>query len=466
MDLSKLAFVDIETTGTSIYNDRIIEVGILRVENGKLVNTYSTLINPETYLPAFIEGITGINTQELEKAPTFSQVKEVILSHLQGSIFIAHNVRFDYGFLRNEFKRFGINFRSKHFCTVKLSRYFYPRRKYHNLDSIIEKFNIACSARHRALGDAGVLWNFYQLLTKEHGRKKLVEAVKKISARPALPPHLKDSLVGNLPSAPGVYIFYGENDMPLYVGKSINIKNRVLSHFSNDHTSPREMKICQQTHRIEVIPTAGELSALICEASLVKKIQPVYNRKLRITRQLVVAKHSTFGGFDTVVLETVDKLQPHKAQGVLSVFRSHHQAKEFLHQLSREHNLCHKLLGLENPRGSCFAYSLGWCKGACCGREDALRYNIRFAQSFSKTKVKPWPFAGPVAIEEKHPTLEKFATLIVNDWCLLDKNCKNTFDFDTYKILWRYLDNPSHLKNVKTIPASQLTQTLQTLANI
>lgn len=192
MDLSRLSFVDLETTGASPASDRIIEIGILRVENNKLKKTYTTLINPETHIPPFIENMTGIRGLELEKAPTFSQVKEEVLDHLKNSVFVAHNVRFDYGFLRNEFKRFGIRFNSKHFCTVRLSRVLYPRRRHHNLDSIIERFGIECGDRHRAFGDAEVLWRFFQLAKKEHGEEKLLEAIKQISKRPTLPINLKN----------------------------------------------------------------------------------------------------------------------------------------------------------------------------------------------------------------------------------------------------------------------------------
>lgn len=474
MNLSTLSFVDIETTGASIYRDRVIEIGILRVENGKLVKTYQTLINPETYLPPFIEGMTGITSIELEKAPTFSQIKDEVQDILKDALFVAHNVRFDYGFLKNEFKRHGISFSSKHFCTVKLSRHFYPRRIHHNLDSIIEKFAIECQARHRAFGDAEVLWQFYQILEKTHGAEKLAQAIKSISRRPSLPGHLASTLPNALPSSPGVYIFYGKSgiasagkpkiaserseygkeDIPLYIGKSINIKQRVLSHFSNDHTSSQEMKICQNTHRIEVIPTAGELSALLKEASLIKKIQPLYNKKLRATKELLVAKKGEWENYSTVTLERVSTLSAENAECILAVFRNKHHAKDFLHFLSKEHNLCHKLLGLDNTSKACFASQLGWCKGACTKKETALRYNMRFAQAFASSRIKPWPFPGPIAIEETHPTGEKTARFIIDKWCLLDSK-EAIFDLDTYKILYRYLKNPNNIKKVKNIPSHQ-----------
>ncbi len=458
MDLSKISFVDLETTGASPNSDRIIEIGILRVENGKLVKTYQTLINPETHLPPFIENMTGIHAQELENAPTFSQIKEDVENLLKDSVFVAHNVRFDYGFLKNEFKRFGILFRSKHFCTVKLSRTLYPRRRRHNLDSIIDRFKIECEARHRAYGDAEVLWKFYQLLEKLHGPQRLLEAIKHISKRPSLPLNLRNSLNTKLASCPGVYIFLDKNDTPLYIGKSINLKNRVLSHFSRDLTSTQESKIGQFTQRIELIPTAGELSALIKESGLIKRLSPLYNRTLRVKHELAVARKSEKDGYPTINLERAKKISPSESQDILATFRSIKQGKDFLHLLARDNNLCHKLLSLEktsasleNTKSGCFQYRLGNCFGACIKKEDPLRYSMRFAQSFTTSKVKPWPFPGPIAIEEKHPEVDMTANFIVDKWCLIQEDSETIFDLDVYKILKRWLSNPKNLKNVKVL---------------
>src|SRR3989344_686890 len=163
----KIAFVDIETTGTSLASDRIIEIGIVRVENNTVTKTFQTLINPQTYLSPFITNMTGIQEHMLDNAPTFSQVKDDIKQLLQDCVFVAHNVRFDYGFLKHEFKRLGHTFTQKHFCTVKLSQILFPRARHHNLDSIIKRHSISCENRHRAFDDAQVLWDFFQLLQQK-----------------------------------------------------------------------------------------------------------------------------------------------------------------------------------------------------------------------------------------------------------------------------------------------------------
>src|SRR3990167_75912 len=139
-----LTIVDIETTGSRVTYDRVIEIGILRVEEGKVVKKYQTLINPQMYISPFISQFTGISQHELETAPTFEEVKEDIFSLFEDSFFVAHNVRFDYGFIKNEFKRYGISFSNKHFCSARLSRLLFPHHRHHNLDSIIERFGLEC----------------------------------------------------------------------------------------------------------------------------------------------------------------------------------------------------------------------------------------------------------------------------------------------------------------------------------
>ena len=159
---NRISFVDLETTGTSAQHNRIIEVGILKVENGKVVKEYKQLINPQTCIDPFITSMTGINTEMITKAPIFDEVKKEILEILVDSVFVAHNVRFDYGFLRNEFKRSGINFSSQHFCTVELARSLFPEWERHNLNTVIERFSISVKERHRAFDDAQVLYTFWE----------------------------------------------------------------------------------------------------------------------------------------------------------------------------------------------------------------------------------------------------------------------------------------------------------------
>jgi DNA polymerase-3 subunit epsilon len=223
-----------------------------------------------------------------------------------------------------------------------------------------------------------------------------------------------------IPESPGVYIFYGQNNVPLYIGKSINLKERILSHFSNTLSSSIEMRISQQIERIETITTSGELGALLKESFLIKQMQPIYNRKLRISRKLLALfKSTTKEGYETVQISSLDSIPVESLDSIMGIFRSKRQVKNFLIQLTQTHQLCEKLLGIEKASTACFGYRLGRCNGACIQEEKPLKYNLRFTEAFSKNKLKPWPFKGPVVIEEKNQINEKNEAIVIDKWCYL-----------------------------------------------
>ena len=234
-----LAIVDLETTGGHITRDRITEVGLILVD-GERVERIDFLVNPGQTIPAFIEQMTGISNAMVADAPPFADIAAELLEKLQGRLFIAHNVRFDYGFLKNEFKRVGLSFRSDVLCTVKLSRRLYPQHYKHNLDSIIARHGIVLAERHRALADAEAVYQFLQQTLQTLGQQTVEDAARELMALPSVPPGLDPEVVDNLPDVPGVYLFFDEKRLPLYVGKSVNLRSRVLSHFSGDHRQHKE----------------------------------------------------------------------------------------------------------------------------------------------------------------------------------------------------------------------------------
>ncbi len=474
----KIAFVDVETTGMRSILDRIIEVGILRIENNTIVASYNSLINPMQYVPEEICAMTGIKEDDLLRAPTFREVSYDISEILEDCVFIVHNARFDYTFLKNEFKRLGTAFSPKHCCTVKLSRTLFPSEKHHNLDSIIERFGLRCPRRHRAFDDASALWQFYQKIQTTFSRDELQYAMKRVMKRPAAPINLDISQLDELPESCGVYIFYGQEGAPLYVGKSINIRDRVLSHFARDCQSSIEMKIAQQVQRIETIVTPGELGAFIKESQLIKQLQPLYNRKLRLHRKLLIVKSKkNEEGYETLCIETADHIDPLESASIVGIFRSQKQAKSFLAQIAKEHNLCEKYLGIEKTKTSCFAYRLERCFGACIKAEKPIEYNARVSRAFAKTKIKAWPFKGPVIIEEVNELDDKGQAFVVDNWSLLgsitfDSGAEDTllqeagFDVDTYKILERFLLSEKNRNKIKLLQQRQFEKIKETLSDI
>ncbi|HBA54568.1 MAG TPA: ethanolamine utilization protein [Syntrophorhabdus aromaticivorans] len=448
-----LAIVDVETTGAASHYHRIIEIAVLKVKKGRLVETFSTLVDPERTISPFVEGLTGITNKELENAPTFSQVKDRIYELLDGSVFVAHNARFDYNFVREEFERAKTNYTAKHLCTVRLSRALFPEYRRHSLDSLMERFDIRCANRHRATGDALVLWKFLQILQDRFSGPDLKKALAGMLKAPALPPHIDEALVKSLPSSPGVYIFLDRDGDPLYVGKSINLRTRVLSHFSSDHDSVKEQSLYRQVADIRTIKTSGELGALLLESHLLKQLSPLHNRRTRVSKRFVVMKRDKRGNeYETIRLERLGTLTASDLPDIVGIFKSMKQAKDFLWRVAGEHALCPRILGLEKGKGTCTYTQVQRCNGACKGMKPPPDYNSRFLTAFAGRGVTPWPFPGPVLIEEQEDTGRAGERFVVDKWCLIswfrfDETGTTrrmfqgdyTFDYDGYKILVDYL---------------------------
>lgn len=447
-----LAIVDVETTGMSPVRDRVIEIGILRIEKGKLAETFESLVNPEGYVPAEITLLTGISGKDLEDAPTFYSLRKRIKELLGSAFFVAHNARFDYSFLKSEYRRLEESYTARLLCTAKLSRTLFPRFRHHNLDSIIERFHILCDIRHRALSDAKVLWEFLQRIEQSIASEKLEKALTVVTKSTSLPPAISRNSVSSLPETPGVYIFYNQSGAPIYIGKSINLKDRIMSHFAEATTNTKEAKIFQSIASFEVIQTEGELGALLMESKLVKLHKPIYNRQLRdVERFTVLFRHQNAQGYYIVEVKEVNAIHPDEIGNIVAVFRSRGQMKTYLTQLTAEYSLCKKLLAIESGKGACFGLQLRICHGACVGREMPAIYNLRFIEAFRKTKLKQWPFDGPIAIREGN------TAHVVSHWCYmgeadkLDDGSSLIFDYDTYKILSKYLLSRDHMPQIKLI---------------
>lgn len=360
-----LTFVDVETTSMSPAFGRIIEIAIVRVENNRIVGQFQSLINPQISVDPFIQSMTGITQQDVDSAPSFYKVKNQIKKLLKDTVFVAHNVLFDYMFIKKEFERLEEDFSAKYCCSVKLSKKLYPRFKHHNLDAIIDRFKFVCKRRHRAFDDAKILWDFYQMCLKDWGEQRLSQAFKAAMKRPALPINITEEILDSLPQNFGVYIFYNKDNAPLYIGKSYNVRDRVLSHFSNSKRASIDMKIAQQVSRIESIETAGELGALLLEVTLIKKMQPVYNRQLRYAHKLLVIKKQIKDKkYHSLSPNMLQDVPIESLNQVLGIFKSKGDLKRFLISMAKEHNLCPKLLGLEKTNGYCFNYHLKLCFGA------------------------------------------------------------------------------------------------------
>ncbi len=454
---ARLAIVDLETTGGQPAWDRVTEIAVVEVDGFEVSSEWSTLVNPGASIPAPIQALTGITNEMVAAAPSFGEIARELHERLAGRVFVAHNARFDYGFLRREFERAGLKFTAKTLCTVRLSRRLYAGHSSHNLDSLIARHGIACRARHRALGDADAVWQFLRIAAREHGEEVLSVAARQVAKQPALPPHLDPAAVDAIPEAPGVYVFYGEAGTPLYVGMSRSMRSRVLQHFSTRSAWAAEVR------RIDWQRTVGELGALLREARLVKELAPAYNRQLRRPEALC--------GF-VFDMKRLRLAQSHEIDAdtlpwVYGLFRSRRAALQALRALADEHRLCLQTLGFDVARpGPCFRHQIQRCAGVCAGKESIHVHHGRVAEALARLKPIDWPHAGPLGIVERDRGREATEVHVVDRWCylgaagtgaevaeLLEAARQPRFDYDHYKILARHLAK----KGVRTVRLTACT---------
>jgi DNA polymerase III subunit epsilon len=459
-DTPEYTFVDVETTGMSPTYDRIIEIGLIRVKANKIVRSYETVINPRVRLPPEITTLTGIRASELVNAPTFRDIAEIIHGYLTDSVFVAHNARFDYRFLVEEFRRIGTPFRNDTLCTVRLFRNLYPGRQSYSLDALIETFEIKMKRRHRAFDDARALWDFFRIIRKHHDEDTVRLAIDTVMRRPSFPPGLTRESIERLPDAPGVYVFRGNGEIPLYIGKAKNIRDRVISHFHDTET--KELSIASQITAIDTIRTSGELAALILEKQMVADMKPVYNRRLKAGIHRLVLLEDQVRGYKTVEIADAKTVTTETYDRVLGIYSSKRQVASRLDDIATAHELCPKLLGIDQSSGSCFRHALKKCRGACVEREIPIRYNMRFAQAFADLRIKKWPFPGPVVLYEETDGMGR--AFVADKWSILGQSepgglpeidREYAFDPDMYSILKRFLMGNRQPHNLRIIPFTE-----------
>ena len=318
------------------------------------------------------------------------------------------------------------------------------------------RHDLQAAARHRALADAQLIFQFWQKIHVDRSSDEIESALKSQNAHPSLPPHLDADIVDALPEAPGVYLFYGENNLPLYVGKAKDIRQRVLSHFAGDHSAAKEMELAQQVRRIDWIETAGEIGALLKESTLVKSLQPSHNRQLRKNDEACTWTLRDEGdGWLRPQLVSLTDIAAGNTIACYGLFKSGKEANNVLRTLADSHHLCDVLLGLEKvkPGKPCFGHQLRRCKGACVGNEPYAKHTVRLISALVGLKLVSWPFTGPAVIREgdEAHVIDRWrylGTATTDDDlnALLDGRCP-PFDRDTYKILAKNIARMTPLPN-------------------
>ena len=388
-----LIFVDVETTGGSISHDRLTEIAIIRVRHGQEISRWSTLLDPEQRLTPFIQQLTGINNAMLADAPLFSEVAHEVKQQLANGIFVAHNARFDYGFVKNEFIRAGISWMAQTLCTVKLSRKLYPQYHKHGLDQIIARHHIVCESRHRAMADADATMQFYLHARQEFGEAVLAQQVELLIKRPTLPQHLPADMLERVPTTAGVYRFWDKDNQLLYVGHGRNLAQRVSDHFQAHAANPPVQHI---TH-IDWDETAGPLGAQLLEWQVRAQCSPRYGKGRQKTDAPYSFRleHGAEGHVHVVLSDDIDAASLDQQFGL---FNTSQEAKRALQGIMRAHNLCCQLRDADHPHGACCMQA--HCTGHCQGTEPAEPFTMRVQLALHSLQLKAWPWDGPIAIRE------------------------------------------------------------------
>lgn len=340
----KFAIVDIETTGSHTGGSRITEIAIIIISGNKILEKYHSLVNPERPIPLAIQSLTGIDDSMVESAPVFKEIAEDIYHFLQGKIFVAHNVNFDYSFIQRELREAGYEWQALKLCTVRLSRKIFPGYRSYSLGNICTNFDITINGRHRALGDAEATVKLFQLLVKNDGNNYILESLQK-NTEHRLPTHLSISEFQKLPETAGIYLFLDKKGKIIYVGKAVNIKKRVLSHFSGSNITLRRQQFINDIANIDFNESGTELMALLMECQTIKKHWPIHNRALKkYEPKYALIHYLDSRGYDRLAISKANS-----QMDALSYFETVGQANEYLSNLLNEFELCSNLCTFYSP---------------------------------------------------------------------------------------------------------------------
>ena len=370
------AVLDVETTGLNAKTEKITEIAIYIYDGEKIVDEFSTLINPEKKIPFGITQLTGINNRMVKDAPKFYEVAKKIVEITEDTTIVGHNVNFDNNFIKYEFQRLGYEFKRKTLCTVKLSRKLIPGHKSYSLGKICKELNIENESRHRAAGDAFATLKLFKIL------QSVESNLADISLK-GLNSNLSKSIIDDLPERTGVYYFYNLNKEIIYIGKSKSIRSRILSHLNNNMTK-KAVKLKNDLADISFEITGSELLALLLESNEIKVHKPVYNSaQRRSIFQFGLFKFTDENGYFNLQIKKNDIVE-----SAVTSFSSLKEVKEFLFRLVEEYQLCQKLCGLYKTNGACFHYQIKQCFGACIGKETPDDYNLRVNEALEKYHFK------------------------------------------------------------------------------
>ncbi len=444
----KLAFVDLETTGLGPKIHRIIEIGVITVDADRAIE-WTTLINPRVQISEHSRSYHRIDHELLAAAPRFADIAADLAELLAGRLFIAHNARFDYSFLRAEFQRVGIAFSPRVLCSVMLSRKLYPHYARHDLNALAERHGFQAEIRHRALPDAQLIWQFWQAAHREHPQERIAGIVENLLAGPVLPAHLDPALIDRLPETPGVYVLHSEAG-PLHVGRASNLKLHLQNYFRIDRTSGKALAISHLVRNITWRVAQGELGAQLQWSVMARTLLPA--KRVRVS--LCSWRFAPDAHPAVELISLSDRAAT--TMPLFGIFHSERKACNALSRLAARRGLCHALLGISDiSGGACIACSVDRRRAGCGRKRDRLEHLTRALTALLPLRIAPWPYPGPIAIRER-------ADLhVVENWRYLGtargdheihsvmENRPGDFDEDVFALLARKIPRLSRTRIVR-----------------
>lgn len=371
------AIVDIETTGGQPSKDRITEIAIILHDGRSIIKEFSSLVNPFCNIPYNIVRITGITNEMVKDAPAFHEIAKEIVEITDGAVFVAHSVNFDYGFVKAAFAELGYNYQRKTLCTVRLSRSTFGGLPSYSLGNLCQSLGIEITDRHRALGDAKATAILFDRILKLNAHLKEQDWIPTEIKKTSIPPNLNESILKSIPEGiTGVYYFYDQNGEVIYVGKSNDIRKRVLQHFAfKVKDTKKNLLMREAIVDISYENTGSELLALLLESDEIKRLRPIFNHAQKRTR--LIPYYGIFSKKDENGYIELYIKRLHEGDEPLRLVDNMMSARELMYRLLNKYQLCSAKCDLHHGGGACFEYQLHKCKGACIELETMDAYNER-----------------------------------------------------------------------------------------
>jgi DNA polymerase-3 subunit epsilon len=383
------AIVDIETTGGYAANNGITEIAIVLHDGKKETGRFETLVNPGVPIPRYIQALTGISDKMVADAPPFPDIASRVYDFLKDAVFLAHNVNFDYSFVKHQLSDCGFDLNTKKLCTVRLSRKLFPGLPGYGLGKICRHLGIPMENRHRAGGDADATVRLFEKIVSMDSQGHIQAMLKGRNKEQYLPPNLPAEALDQVPYVPGVYYFYDQKGKVIYVGKAKNLRNRVRSHFSNNKPGRQKQEFLRNIYSVSWQTSGTELMAYLLECVEIRRLWPKYNRSLKRFEQTYgLYVYEDRNGYLRLAIEKIRKqMKP------LYTFSLLWEGQQVIRKLVKEFSLCHRLCHLQRDSGPCEGTRDGTCRGACDLKEPPGDYNARMAEAMASLEESLPSFA-------------------------------------------------------------------------